>query len=133
VVVQDGLLEGGAILKRLLASLLVGVAFLAIPGSVRADFFRIQIRDSFFTPADITILPFDGINWSWLPGLLPHSATADDNSWDSGLHNSPHVYRRLFTEPGDYPYYCSLHGSPGGVGMAGIIRVSARDYDDEDD
>jgi len=32
------------------------------------------------------------------------------------------VFRHVFTAPGVYPYYCSIHGVPG-VGMYGVIRV----------
>jgi len=32
---------------------------------------------------------------------------------------------RTFTAPGAFRYYCAVHGGPGGVGMAGIVRVTA--------
>lgn len=33
------------------------------------------------------------------------------------------VFSHVFTAPGVYPYYCSIHGAPG-AGMYGIIRVT---------
>src|SRR6266702_1644369 len=33
------------------------------------------------------------------------------------------MYTHTFTTPGRYPYYCTLHGGAGGVGMAGVIVV----------
>ena len=32
------------------------------------------------------------------------------------------TYSYVFTAPGEYPYYCTLHGSPT-VGMIGVIVV----------
>jgi plastocyanin len=81
----------------------------------------------------LNIQTFDGVTWAWLGTMLPHSVTADDNSWDSGLQSSGFTYRRVFTVPGDYPYYCSIHGFPGGIGMSGIIHVATRDFDGDDD
>jgi plastocyanin len=103
--------------------LLLGVALLTAPASSRADYFRIQIRPHFFLPADLTIHPNDGVNWSWLPSPFTHSTTADGGQWDSGIQGSPHIFRFVFTQEGDYPYHCMLHGAPGGLGMSGIIRV----------
>jgi len=33
------------------------------------------------------------------------------------------VYSHIFTVPGTYPYYCSIHGSPG-AGMYGVVVVT---------
>ena len=35
------------------------------------------------------------------------------------------VVERTFTTVGDYRFYCSIHGAPGGVDMAGIVHVVA--------
>ncbi len=53
-----------------------------------------------------------------------HTATADDNSFDTGIipagANSKPIQ---FKTAGTYPYYCQFHGGPGGVRMAGVITV----------
>ena len=36
------------------------------------------------------------------------------------------VYSHIFTVPGTYPYYCSIHGSPG-AGMYGVVVVTDPD------
>jgi plastocyanin len=110
-------------LKRLAILTLIAMGFVATAPCADAAIYRVQVRSNFYSPADITIHPFDGINFAILPGPFPHSVTADDGSFDSGLHQGPFIYRKAFTQVGDFPYYCTLHGAPGGIGMAGIIRV----------
>jgi plastocyanin len=34
-------------------------------------------------------------------------------------------YSVTFDDPGDYPYYCSIHGTKKGSGQTGVIRVVA--------
>jgi hypothetical protein len=49
---------------------------------------------------------------------------ADDNSFTSGAPSSdPWVYEFVFTTVGVNPYYCEVHGGPGGSGMSGVITV----------
>src|SRR5262249_43267884 len=43
-----------------------------------------------------------------------------DGVWDSGTQASPATFSRIFTAPGDYQYYCSVHGSM----MTGTVIVS---------
>lgn len=56
-------------------------------------------------------------------GQSKHSATADDGSFDTGLLGPGEEMVITFDEIGFYPYYCLLHGTPGGVGMAASITV----------
>jgi plastocyanin len=91
----------------------------------RADVFTVLVKSNpnVFAPAEITIKPGDGIVWAWAGGTLPHSSTSDTSLWDSGVHVPPFRYRHPFLNAGDYPYYCVLHGAPGGVGMSGVMHV----------
>ena len=91
---------------------------------------EIRSGDSFFEPRSITV-PV-GTTISWLnQGAINHTVTASDGSWDSSplcptspaCHQPGERYRRTFTEPGTIPYYCKIHGSPGGAGHAGTIVV----------
>ncbi len=50
--------------------------------------------------------------------------------WDSGVHRADGFpYSRTFTEPGTYPYYCTVHGGPNPnnplTQMNGTIIVTA--------
>jgi plastocyanin/uncharacterized membrane protein YozB (DUF420 family) len=56
-------------------------------------------------------------------GQARHSATADDGSFDTGLLDPGQEMSITFDEIGFFPYYCLLHGSRGGVGMAASITV----------
>jgi len=56
-------------------------------------------------------------------GQARHSATADDGSFDTELLDPGQEMVISFDEVGFYPYYCLLHGTRGGVGMAASITV----------
>ncbi len=56
-------------------------------------------------------------------GQSKHSATADDWSFDTGLLDPGQEMVVTFDEIGFFPYYCLLHGTRGGVGMAASITV----------
>jgi hypothetical protein len=57
--------------------------------------------------------------------MYPHTVTQDNGIFDSGIVQPGGAYSYTFQNPGTYPYYCMLHGRPGGIGMAGIIVVVA--------
>lgn len=63
-------------------------------------------------------------------GSLPHSATSDDGTWNTGYVTRrlgiepPQQIVRRFLTPGTYRFYCMADGAPGGRGEAGILIVS---------
>jgi plastocyanin len=84
----------------------------------------VQASDYAFTPSDLTINVGDKVRWINTGGT--HNVVADDGSFTSGAVSSdPWVYEHVFTIAGNFRYYCLLHGSPGGLGMSGIIRVKS--------
>ena len=80
--------------------------------------------DNAFSPHELHIKAGQTVTWV-NNGQASHTVTADDNSFDSGLFGPGTQYSHKFEKPGRYPYYCTLHGGPGGVGMAGVIVVDA--------
>ena len=50
---------------------------------------------------------------------------ADDESWGVGIEafHPGDEYSHVFTEPGEYAYYCTIHGTAD-VGMTGTIIVT---------
>lgn len=80
--------------------------------------------DNAFSPRELRIKAGQTVTWV-NNGQASHTVTADDNSFDSGLFGPGAQYAHKFEKPGRYPYYCTLHGGPGGVGMAGVIVVDA--------
>ena len=49
---------------------------------------------------------------------VPHSLTADDASFDTGVFTSGTVTIHAPEEPGDYPFHCTIH-----PGMTGVLDV----------
>ena len=117
---------------RPLASV-VALALVALahgPASAEATV-DVLVGDSFFSPQTATVQVGDTVRWTQ-DGNLPHSVTAEDGSFDShpacgfapnGCMRDGDTYTRTFTQPGLVPYYCKVHGSPGGNGHAGVIKV----------
>jgi plastocyanin len=83
---------------------------------------EVNIVDSRFRPREITISTGTTVEWTQ-NGSLPHTVTADDGAFDSGTLQRGDTFQHTFDEPGRYPYHCELHGSAGGIGMAGVVIV----------
>lgn len=96
-------------------------AFLLIPLVSQAAIVPVTIANNAFTPSDVTVAPGDVVRWTWIDGT--HSTTSDTALWDSGVFSPPRIFDFAFGAIGDFRYYCSLHGAPGGIGMSGIVRV----------
>jgi plastocyanin len=79
-------------------------------------------EDHSFDPDPVSIEVGDTVEWIWDDD--GHSTTADDGSWDSGVLNTGSTYSHAFPNAGSFPYYCSIHGGPGGVGMSSTVNVS---------
>ena len=79
-----------------------------------------------FSPSTVTVAPGEKVTWVWAGAT--HSSTSDATSgsdaWDSGLMTTG-SFDHVFTTIGAHPYYCVLHGSPGGIGMSGVVEVVA--------
>jgi plastocyanin len=75
-----------------------------------------------FNPVNITITAGQTVTWVWMGNN--HSTTSDTGIWDSGLHDAPHMFQHTFNTAGSFPYYCTLHGLPGGIGMHGTVTVN---------
>ena len=117
-----------------LAALLLAVPFATAGFAGSHD---VDVVDNSFDPETLTVTAGDEVTWM-SSGSNPHTVTADDGSFDSspdcdGFADSAsgacmdegESFSHTFDEPGTYPYYCKLHGSEGGGGMAGTIVVEA--------
>ncbi len=78
-----------------------------------------------FNPSTVTVAPGETVTWVWAAG--PHSTTSDatagPETWNSGVRSGGAAFSHLFTTPGSYPYYCSVHSFPGGASMNGVVLV----------
>ncbi len=88
----------------------------------------VEVQDFQFAPANISISVNDNVNFIWT-GAVPHSTTSDatsgPDSWDSGVIGAGSSFQVTINSVGVHPYYCTPHGGPGGVGMAGSITANA--------
>ena len=84
--------------------------------------FTVHVVNFQFNPDPIPIKVGDTVNWVW--DADNHSTTSDTAIWDSGVHNTGFSYSHTFTSAGNFPYYCSIHGGPGGAGMHGTVNVT---------
>jgi plastocyanin len=77
----------------------------------------VTVTNFSFSPQTLTINTGDAVRWTNVLGN--HNVVADDNSFTSGpLAPAPWEYTHTFSAVGNNPYYCELHGGPGGSGMS---------------
>ena len=78
----------------------------------------IEISDFKFDPEPVAV--DTGTEISWTNGdQAPHTATADDSSFDTGTLDRGDDATVKFDEPGTYSYYCRFHPF-----MKGTVEVS---------
>lgn len=104
----------------------LGLAGVLVAASLRADQ-TVTIGPGFaFSPATVTVAPGDTVTWTWQAG--PHSTTSNATSapefWDSGIRFTGASFSHTFLTLGTYPYYCSVHSSPTGTAMNGVVIVA---------
>jgi plastocyanin len=83
----------------------------------------IPMANFVFNPQEI-VIPV-GAKVIWVnQDSAPHTATADDGLlFDSQILGNGERFEFTFDQEGVFPYFCALHGAPGGIDMAGTIRV----------
>lgn len=112
-------------MRRLLGALAGGtVLLLALAWPAAATDHAVAMKDDVFDPVSITIAPGDSVTWT-NTGDHTHTVTADDGSYDSTNRIKTQTFTHTYGTPGSYPYYCKIHGGPGGAGMHGTVVVSA--------
>ena len=60
------------------------------------------------------------VTWSNVD-TVPHTVTADDNSFDSNTLNTGQTFSHTFNNAGTFTYFCKIHGKPS---MSGTVRVT---------
>jgi plastocyanin len=78
----------------------------------------VGIGDNFFDPPDAAIEQGTTITWT-NNGALPHTVTADDGSFDSGVLNPGDSFTVAFDGQGTVTYFCAIHPE-----MRGSVTVS---------
>lgn len=94
---------------------------------------EVRMLDNLFSPEVLEVEAGEAVLFT-NDGRVDHNAIADDGSFDSrqpsGENQKPgDTWTLTVTEPGSYPYYCSLHAvqddSGEWQGMVGTLVVRA--------
>ncbi len=70
----------------------------------------VEIRNLEFTPKELAVAPGDTITWVNYD-LVPHTVTADDESWDSGLIDAQGQWETVVQADMHATYFCRYHPS----------------------
>ena len=68
----------------------------------------VEIKNLAYTPSVITVLPGDSITWI-NHDFIPHTVTADDESWDSRLIEAKGKWRMVVKDNTYEKYFCRYH------------------------
>jgi plastocyanin len=66
------------------------------------------ISDFKFSPSSLTVHVGDTVTWNNV-GPTPHTATANDGSFDTGTLSKGGSASHTFSQPGTFAYFCKLH------------------------
>jgi plastocyanin len=78
----------------------------------------VSILDNAYEPAILEAATGQTITWQ-NDGVLPHTVTATDSSFDSSFMVPGAVYQLSFGAPGEYAYFCTVHPE-----MTGVVVVT---------
>ena len=78
---------------------------------------EVAAQDNRFTPAAIQVPAGTEVTWRFEDGFVPHDVTGD--GFASGDPQRKGTFAHAFTEPGTYPYRCTVHD-----GMTGRVVVT---------
>ncbi len=91
----------------------------------------VTVSNNVFTPSAITVNSGDYVVWNWAPTAVSHTVDPDDAANPAaGMPpstgaptNAPFNAVFQFNQAGVFQYFCTVHGGPSGVGMAGTVTV----------
>lgn len=97
-----------------------------------------MVTDRGLTGASLTIKAGTTVRWT-NKGPSTHTTVSDAGAWGSAALNPPGAgggyggggsaagtFDFTFTQPGTYPYHCSLHPPSSYPGFTGMVTVTAR-------
>lgn len=74
----------------------------------------VTIQNMSFSPATLTVKVGDSVTWT-NQDSVGHTATADDNSFDTGVIENGQSKSVAFNKAGTYTYHCTIHPSMHGT------------------
>ena len=70
----------------------------------------VEIRNLEFTPKELAVAPGDTVTWINYD-FVPHTVTADNQSWDSGLIEAGGQWQTVVKADMHQTYFCRFHPS----------------------
>lgn len=80
------------------------------PVSVGSASESVAIRDFAFNPGNLQVPVGAKVTWTNYDDA-PHTASAKDGTWDTGILNKGGSKTLTLDKAGDYTYYCTVHPS----------------------
>lgn len=115
-------------MKKVFVSVLVVSIFVFLFSTAAfAATVHVSIVNFAFSPQNITINVGDTVVWTNNSNATPHTSTSGtnfptgDGIWDSKVLSAGQSFEFIFTQPGNYPYFCSIHFFTGTVTVNAAI------------
>jgi plastocyanin len=89
----------------------------ATPGGEAARSEKVEIVEFTYQPDPVVVQAGGKVTWQ-NQDAAPHTATADDDSWDTGTIEKGKIGSESFKEPGTFAYFCEIHPD-----MRGTVEV----------
>lgn len=87
------------------------------PSGEAAKAEKVDIVEFTYQPDPVVVQVGGKVTWQ-NQDAAPHTATADDESWDTGTIEKGKIGSETFKEPGAFAYYCEIHPT-----MKGTVEV----------
>jgi plastocyanin len=78
---------------------------------------KVEIVNFAYDPEPVRVQTGGKVIWQNMDSV-PHTATADDGSFDTGTIEQGKIKSETFKEPGTYTYFCEIHPT-----MHGTVEV----------
>lgn len=78
---------------------------------------KVEIVEFTYQPDPVVVQAGGKVIWQ-NQDAAPHTATADDDSWDTGTIEKGKIASETFKEAGTFSYYCEIHPT-----MKGTVEV----------
>jgi plastocyanin len=98
----------------------------AQPAATPVGAAAVSIANLAFDPPSLDVAAGDTIVWR-NDDTVPHTVTADDGSFDSGIFDPGATFSQVFENPGTFAYHCNVHPQMKGriaVGTATALAES---------
>ncbi len=82
---------------------------------------KVKIVEFTYQPDPVTVQEGGKVIWQ-NEDAAPHTATADDGSFDTGTIEQGKLGSETFKDAGSYPYFCEIHPD-----MRGTVEVVAQE------